>query len=273
MTGSGTLTGGTFPSISYTSQSRTWGPTPSAPVADVLDIKATNVSAITVDVARAHVDCNVTLNIQSDGPLAVKLQGCGYPRPKGATPLRVPLVIAYQPCNSPNRTHGAPLSFGSCSPPQQASGQLTVGTPDANGKVSNSIGFARYDVVPGDVRMSVSITDVRNSSDLSDYTGELQADQGVRITDNQNGPSQTEAGTVQDTDFPITVPCGATADGTIGSSCAVGTTANALVPGAISAGNRATWELGQIKLFDGGTDGLVATQPNSLFADQGIFVP
>ena len=44
----------------------------------------------------------------------------GYPRPKGATPLRVSLVPAYQECTSPDKTHGAPLAFPSCSP-QQAS--------------------------------------------------------------------------------------------------------------------------------------------------------
>jgi Putative esterase len=272
-TGSGTLTGGTIPSISYTSQSRTWGPAPATPVADVLDINATNISAITVDVARAHVDCNVTLNITSNGPLAVKLQGCDYARPKGATPLRVPLVVAYKPCSSPNRTHGAPLAFGSCSPPGQASDQLTVGTPDANGKASNSVGFVRYDVVPGDVRMSVSITDVRNKSDLSDYTGQLQVDQSLRITDSQNGSAPNQAGTVQDTHFPVTVPCTGTADATSGSSCAVSTTADAVVPGALSAGSRAIWELGQIGVYDGGPDGLAGTQPNTLFADQGIFIP
>jgi len=32
-----------------------------------------------------------------------------YPRPKGATPLRVSFVPAYQQCTAPNRTHGAPL--------------------------------------------------------------------------------------------------------------------------------------------------------------------
>ena len=47
--------------------------------------------------------------------------------------------------------------------------------------------------------------------------------------------------------------------------------ANALVPGAVVAGDRAIWELGQVKVYDGGADGLAATQPNTLFADQGVF--
>ena len=36
----------------------------------------------------------------------------GYPRPKGATPLSVPLVPAYRACTNPNRTHGPPLASG-----------------------------------------------------------------------------------------------------------------------------------------------------------------
>src|SRR5439155_19412672 len=74
----------------------------------------------------------------------------GYPRPKGATPFRVPLAPAYKQCTSPNRQHGAPLSLGSCNPPQPTSSQLTVGTGDANGKAANSTGSVRYDVMGGD---------------------------------------------------------------------------------------------------------------------------
>ena len=50
-----------------------------------------------------------------------------YVRPRGATPLRVPLVPAYNACTAPNRAHGPPLSFGSCNPPQPASCHLTIG--------------------------------------------------------------------------------------------------------------------------------------------------
>ena len=51
-------------------------------------------------------------------------------------PFYVPLVPAYAPCTAPDRTHGAPLAFGSCSAPARASSNLTVGTPDANGKLA-----------------------------------------------------------------------------------------------------------------------------------------
>ena len=73
----GALTGGTLPAIAYQEQFQTWSDAPSAPVADKLDITATNVSAVTIDVERAKVDCNVTLNVTTDGPLQINLLGCG----------------------------------------------------------------------------------------------------------------------------------------------------------------------------------------------------
>jgi hypothetical protein len=33
------------------------------------------------------------------------------------------------------------------------------------------------------------------------------------------------------------------------------------------------WEVGQVQVFDGGSDGVVSTAPNTLFATQGVFVP
>ena len=73
----------------------------------------------------------------------------GYPRPAGATPLRVSLVPAYRECTSPNAQHGPPLAHPSCNPPTQQSGTLTVGTPDANGFASSSVASVRFAVRPG----------------------------------------------------------------------------------------------------------------------------
>lgn len=197
----------------------------------------------------------------------------GYPRPRGATPLRVPLVPAFARCSSPNDQHGAPLADGSCNPPAQASSWLTLGTPDSNGQRANSVGSALYRVLPGDLQISVSTTDVRNKSDLSDYVGELEADQTLRITDLLNGPSQNETGTMQDVEFPVTVSCTPTADPGVGSTCAVSTSANAVSAGSITAGYRAIWELGQVKLYDGGSGGTSGASDATLFEGQGLFVP
>jgi hypothetical protein len=60
----------------FTSETKTWGSAPSAPVADTLDIEAKNISTVTIDPARARVDCSAHLNVTSDGPITVKLAGC-----------------------------------------------------------------------------------------------------------------------------------------------------------------------------------------------------
>jgi hypothetical protein len=205
-----------------------------------------------------------------------------YPRPRGASPLRTSLVPAYLACSAPNRTHGSPLAFGSCKPPVAASAQLTSGTPDSNGAAPNFVGSVVYTVVLGnpstplneaDVKINASLTDVRQKVGLGDYTGELQVDASVRITDRLNGPSQTEPATGTATNFPVTVPCVTTPATTVGSTCSVSTTFNAVVPGAIVETQRAIWQMGETKVFDGGPDGLAATTPNTLYADQGVFIP
>ena len=207
-------------------------------------------------------------------------QNPGYPRPKGASPLRVSLVPAYNQCTSPNRTHGPSLAHPSCNPPVQTSGQLTVGSPDSNGAAANSIGSVRLAVLAGnpataadeaDVRYTVSITDVRKKSDLTDYTGQVQVRTGLRITDRYNGPG--EVGVGQDTSFAVTVPCTATGSTTIGSNCTINTSADSVLPGVVKEIRRANWQLGQVQVFDGGADGVVSTNPNTLFAVQGVLVP
>jgi hypothetical protein len=215
----------------------------------------------------------------------------GYVRPKGAGPMRASLVPAFNQCTSGNRTHGPPLAYASCNPPAQSSSYLTVGEPTANGAAANSVGSVRLSVVNGnaattadeaDVNYVVSITDVRckagaspcgaaNAADGADYTGQVQAKTGLRITDRYNGPS--EVGTVQDTTFGVTVPCTSSASTSIGSTCSITTTADAVTPGTVKEIRRSNWQLGKVDVFDGGADGVVSTTPNTLFATQGVFVP
>jgi hypothetical protein len=214
-----------------------------------------------------------------------------YARPRGATPMRVSLVPAYRSCSATaaNVSHGAPLAFKSCAPPVQSSPYLTLGTPDVigNGAAANGVGSVRYDVqinappTPNDVLIDISTADLRcqpietacgaaNAVGGADYTGQLQATETLRITDKLNGGVQ---GTVQDTSFPVTVSCGATADTSIGATCAISTSANALVPGSAQSGNRAIWELGQVQIYDGGAQGIAGARDASLFEDGGVFVP
>jgi hypothetical protein len=46
-----------------------------------------------------------------------------------------------------------------------------------------------------------------------------------------------------------------------------------LKPSPSDTGKRAIWELGQVTLNDGGSDGVVATLPNDGFMVQQVFVP
>jgi hypothetical protein len=214
----------------------------------------------------------------------------GYPRPKGASPTRIALVPAYQRCTSSNRMHGASLSFPSCAAPQMSSSVLTVGTPDANGFGANFSGFVGYTVVNGDpatssdeadVRLVVSLTDIRNRPSGSDYVGRVLATANVQITDQNNAAETPEPGTLQSFNHEFPVDCVATALTTIGSSCTLNTTADALIPGTVLESKRTIWEIGQVSIKDAGPNGTgYASCPptcgdgdESTFLREGVFVP
>jgi hypothetical protein len=209
-------------------------------------------------------------------------------RPKGATPLRASLVPSFKQCTVPNRTHGAPLAFPSCNPPVQQSNFLTVGSPDANGAGAQSEGSILLTVKstsPEDVLIKANITDVRckpatsatvcnsaNTADGPDYSGGLQGNATIRISDHYNGPTLTEAATVVDIPFPVGAGCANTAN-TIGGLCTANTSANAVVPGSVKDAQRGVIEIGQLSISDGGADGNVSTADNTVFEVQGIFIP
>ncbi|MEA2435556.1 MAG: hypothetical protein QOF65_112, partial [Thermoleophilaceae bacterium] len=75
--GGGALATGTLGALPFTEQSKAWGDVPKASTADVLEIDAKNLRSVTIDTARARVDCDVQLLVKSDGPLTVNLAGCG----------------------------------------------------------------------------------------------------------------------------------------------------------------------------------------------------
>jgi hypothetical protein len=195
-----------------------------------------------------------------------------YARPKGATPFLTYLVPAYAQCHSPDEVHGPPLGFGSCNPPVQSSSALTIGTGDANGQPAKSVSTVLLETLPGapatpadeaDVRATVVITDVYEQGSLIDYSGEVTAHLGLRITDKLNsGPGV--AATVIDTSLAFDVPCAPTADAAVGATCAVQTTADALIPGAVPEGKRSIWALEAVAVDDAG---------GAPFLTQGVFVP
>jgi hypothetical protein len=199
-------------------------------------------------------------------------------------------VPAYNACTSANRTHGPGLAFPSCNPPVRNSAPLTVGTPDANTFAANSTGYMRYAVILGDpsgppdeadVKLTVSITDVRNNPSGSDYTGSLLVTAPLTITDNDNAPETPEPGTVEQQSLRFPVPCSATGDATKGGTCGITTTYDAVIPGAVSERMRAIWAVGQVQVMDAGPNGTgyAACPPTcgdgdeTVFMREGIFVP
>jgi hypothetical protein len=208
-----------------------------------------------------------------------------YVRPKFASPVHVSLVPAFGPCESPNRVHGPPLAHPACAPPAPSSSNLMIGVGDGAAAAARSIGSAKLKVRgtagggdDSDVTMRVSITNVMNVSELSEYGGELRALVRLRITDRLNPsaafPGGTGSATVTDSELEFNVPCAPTESELDKSTCAITTSADAIAPGAVPEGMRSIWEVGALRVYDGGDDGDGdTTADNELFATQGIFVP
>ena len=220
-----------------------------------------------------------------------------HPRPAGATPIRLSLVPAYSHCAAPNRTHGPPLAFPSCDPPAQTSAQATLATPDAYGGAANFNSYVRLkaaSVTPGppdeaDIYIRSPLDGVRcvptgarcgtaNASGPADYSGEVRFVFTIRLTDHWNNPAPgggTDAATVQDTSIELAWPfaCAETASTTTGSTCDVSTSLNSFIPGAARE-KRAIWEISDVRVYDGGTDGDSATPgDDTLFLRPGLFIP
>jgi subtilisin len=104
-------------------------------------------------------------------------------------------------------------------------------------------------------------------------TGTAFQGRGIRITDTYNEPGGDRAGTVVDLGFPIPIDCLATASTSLGSSCGVNTSANALAPGVVRPGHKAVWQLGEIQVLDSGPDGTRGNADDERVAVQGIFLP
>lgn len=229
----------------------------------------------------------------------------GYARPSSATPLTLRLVPAFAACASSNGTHGAPLSSPSCNPPVQTSSFLTVNGPDrpvpytgpaaSNGYVKMLV-FCTDSANPPcpaagdqiDVQVSANIADVRCtgtsggcSSAGGTYSGMMLFTTTVRMTDRFNGPF-LEPGTVTDTPLQVGIQC-------TSGMCNTTTSADAVIPGLVLEGKRSVWQLTDVQIFDGGSNGTLSAAPapssgvcppacvgndgEGLFMRQGLFVP
>ena len=124
-----------------------------------------------------------------------------------------------------------------------------------------------------DVGVNVAIADVRNKSDLTDYDGELGLEAPLRITDHDNGAGQFTSATVTELGLSLHGPLRPQPRDQHRRHLHARHHLRGPGPGAVKEFKRAIWQLGQVRVLDGGADGLVSTGPNTVFAVQGIFAP
>jgi hypothetical protein len=234
-----------------------------------------------------------------------------HPANGGAKTLTFTVVPAFKACTTGTTgTHGSPLAAPSCRTTSSSAESATLTTgAGASFKMASSFliqVFCTNGQAPPcsnagdqeDVKLVASATDVRckssigsntalcgptNSAGGKDYKGQVQGNATIRITDHFNTAGTAScssttscSATVVDLPFPVTGTCASNTDGTIGSTCSVTTTADAVVPGSggvVKENKKANVEIGQILVNDGGSDGLASTAPNTVFARQGIYIP
>jgi len=305
-----------------------------------------------------------------------------HEHPVGASPVRVPLVPAFDACTSANSTHGLPLNFPSCNPPSPSSSTAKFGNVSVGSawiivcNTGSTVGLCN-EAAPGftaamqpDVRLFGAVRDIQcrltgtptACSAGDDYnpngtsgpytttcttlatcgndghptpfcapggtsyatcqagadvtlTAQLGAPSGttvspsaqcgtnaaclafaghfvghsIRVTDHYNcdpgapagdanacpanATTSNRAATMVDILFPVPVDCLGTASATVGSTCGVNTTSNALVPGSVIAGKQSVIEVGEIVAIDSGPNGARGDSDDQVLATQGIYLP
>jgi glucose/arabinose dehydrogenase len=209
----------------------------------------------------------------------------GRPNRPAASPLQVALVPAFRQTISASQcqarggaasTHGAPLALASCNPPAYVPGTAArlAGTGSAQMTVvEGNLVTAANDA---DVSISVSAADVRDRQSGGDYDpsggADVSLEARLRLSDTYNGTYGSDPATASDFQFPVPIGCSPTASAATGSTCAIATTANALIPGAIREGTAASAQVFGVRLKDSGPDRLEGNGDDKLFAQQGLFV-
>ena len=160
--------------------------------------------------------------------------------PRSGRPRRVQAV------HGPDRPHGGPLALGSCNPPQQASDRSRSAprTPTVRPPTSR----ARCDSTrPGDPATSADEADVRSpcghrrpqAERPLRLHGRAAGDRDPADHGSRERPDENEPGTAQDT-TSRSPSRAARPPRRRSAHCAVTTTADAIIPGAVREGARST---------------------------------
>ena len=162
----------------------------------------------------------------------------GYPRPKSAPTFRVSLTPAFNQCSSPNRQHGQPARLRLLQPAAVALHQA-----DQSARPTRT---ARLRTPRA--RSSTGVLPRRREREGRDH-GRAQAGDARRL----HGRARRRAGCADHRSsqrpvagssrrplspipFRFAVPCAATAATSVGSTCSLQSTLNAIVPGAVVDG-------------------------------------
>ena len=211
------------------------------------------------------------------------------PRLSSASPLSVSLVPAHRQTISSsqctargglNSSHGAPLAFSSCNPPNYVPGTIAkLGTQSsASAQLSVVEGNLVSTADEADVSFGLNAPDVRDRQTGGDYlpsatNPDVTMVQKLRLSDTSNGASQTDPATTTDFEFPVPAQCAATADPAVGSACSVTTSADAVTPGSIKEGRDMMLQVFRVRLNDSGANGARGDADDRVFAQQGIYIP
>lgn len=178
-----------------------------------------------------------------------------HSRPSAAKQMQTTLAAAYDPCTVPNTVHQPSFSAPACNPEvlSSAANPLNLTTFAPSGTAMMKV---TAKVVTGDIKITVKGKLIHNNG--GPYTGPLTLKLLLRITDHACVPPIFPNPCTM-IDFPLSVPVTCS-----GGGCVANTSINALLPGAIAAGNEMNVELDQ----------LIVTDPDGDDAfRQGLFVP
>jgi hypothetical protein len=213
----------------------------------------------------------------------------GFEIPQSAPQVQVSLVPAFQQCatgaNPANGQHSPPLGTRACLPPKTGSNVAHFG-PQATGS-------AELTAMPGDPVTAADEADVSIQASLTDITATAGGDYNpnpagadltltarLRLTDlascsgaGCSGPYGGNPATTADLDFPVAVDCASTQNPGVGASCAVTTSADAVMAGAVKESQNTSAQAFRLRLNDSGVNGVRGDSDDRIFSTQGIYVP
>jgi hypothetical protein len=172
-------------------------------------------------------------------------------------------------------THGPPLSLPSCNPPGYVPGTVAHQGQYGESGVIYQKGNG-YGGGGDELNIQGGGTDIRNAAN-GDYNPSSGLDATLfvkaRITDTYNGSSLNVPATVTDFELALRTGCSPDPLPDVGSTCAAGSSTEAIMPGMIRPGRHAVIQLFEVQMKDIGADGILGNADDRSFVFQGVAIP